>query len=66
MTMIDISFQMTSDTKQGKDPDTFSQTLNNYHKSLWEKPLPDGTNFSLSQNASPPFYLNLNTLYKYN
>lgn len=57
MKAIDVTFQMTNDTKPNKDPDTYSQTLNNYHKMLWEKPLPDGTFFSFSQNATPPFYL---------
>lgn len=36
MKAIDVTFQMTNDTKPNKDPDTFSQTLNNYHKMLCE------------------------------
>ncbi len=42
MTSIDIKFNMFSDTPKGKDPDTFSKTLNLYHQKLWSKKLPNG------------------------
>ena len=45
--MIDVTFNMFSDTPKGKDPDSFSQTLRNYHKILWSKPLPSGICFNL-------------------
>ena len=45
--MIDITFNMFSDTPEGKDPDSYSQTLRSYHKILWSKPLPNGTSFDL-------------------
>ena len=55
--MIDISINVFLDTKQNKDPDTFSRTLNDYHHFLWEKPLPNGSYFWLDQNDTPPYYL---------
>ena len=45
--MIDITFDMFSDTPEGKDPDTWSPTLRKYHQILWSKRLPNGTIFSL-------------------
>ena len=45
--MIDITFDMFSDTPEGKDPDTWSPTLREYHQTLWNKRLPNGKIFSL-------------------
>ena len=45
--MIDISFNVYSDTPEGRDPDTWSPTLRKYHQILWNKRLPNGTIFSL-------------------
>jgi hypothetical protein len=45
--MIDITFNVFSDTPKGKDPDSYSPTLRKYHQTLWNKPLPNGTNFTL-------------------
>ena len=45
--MIDINFNFYSDTPEGKDPDSYSPTLCNYHKILWSKPLPNGISFDL-------------------
>lgn len=45
--MIDITFDMFSDTPEGKDPDTWSPTLRKYHQTLWNKRLPNGKMFSL-------------------
>ena len=45
--MIDIEFNVFSDTPNGKDPDSFSPTLRNYHQKLWSKRLPNGTYFYL-------------------
>tara|TARA_B110001450_G_scaffold108285_1_gene102458 strand:- start:61 stop:768 length:708 start_codon:yes stop_codon:yes gene_type:complete len=47
MTILDITFDVYSDTPKGKDPDKFSSTLRDYHKLLWSKPLPNGTLFKL-------------------
>jgi len=49
-TLIDISFHFSSDTPQGKDPDSYSPTLRKYHRLLWSKPLPNGVNFNLDDN----------------
>jgi hypothetical protein len=45
--MIDISFDVYSDTPAGKDPDSFSSTLRNYHQILWSKSLPNREEFDL-------------------
>ena len=42
MALIDINFDMFSDTPSGKDPDELSKTLNSYHQMLWSKNLPNG------------------------
>ena len=39
--MIDITFDFRTDSK-GRDPDTYSPTLNAYHRALWSKELPNG------------------------
>ena len=46
---IDINFNVYSDTPEGKDPDSYSPTLRNYHKSLWSKKLPNGSLFKLNE-----------------
>ncbi|MEG9861266.1 MAG: hypothetical protein V6Z81_01990 [Parvularculales bacterium] len=45
--MIDINFNVFSDTPEGKDPDSHSPTLRKYHQILWNKKLPNGKNFKL-------------------
>ena len=47
MSSIDINFDVYSDTPKGKDPDSFSSTLRNYHKLLWSKSLPNKKKFYL-------------------
>ncbi len=44
---INVAFDFRSDAG-GKDPDTHSPTLRQYHKLLWSKPLPRGGRFDLS------------------
>ncbi len=51
---INISFDVRSDAN-GKDPDSASSTLKNYHTILWSKPLPNGKMFHLNQEGK---YLN--------
>ena len=46
---IDINFNVYSDTPKGKDPDSYSPTLRNYHKNLWSKKLPNGLFFKLDE-----------------
>ena len=48
MTQIDITFNVFSDTPEGKDPDSFSPTLRKYHHILWSKSLPNGKSFFLN------------------
>lgn len=47
MTLIDANFDFYTDTPPGKDPDSYSPTLRQYHKALWSKPLPSGDAFQL-------------------
>jgi hypothetical protein len=51
MTIIDINFNVYSDTPEGKDPDSFSPSLRNYHQALWSKPLPGNKEFCLDLNT---------------
>ena len=46
--MIDVTFRFTSDTPEGKDPDSHSPTLRRYHRLLWSKRLPNGRHFELN------------------
>ena len=43
---IDTTIDFESDAG-GKDPDSHSATLRSYHRLLWRKALPDGTEFDL-------------------
>ena len=43
--LIDITFNVFTDTPEGKDPDSFSPTLRKYHHILWNKKLPNGKIF---------------------
>jgi hypothetical protein len=54
--VIDTSFDFRSDTPAGKDPDSHSKTLRQYHKLLWSKSLPSGDLFDLS-DTTPGHYL---------
>ena len=47
MGLVDINFNVFSDTPKGKDPDSYSPTLRRYHQILWSKPLPNGARFDL-------------------
>ena len=51
MGIIDITFDVFSDTPEGKDPDSHSPTLRRYHQILWSKPLPNGVRFDLDDNT---------------
>lgn len=52
--MIDTTFDMYSDSN-GKDPDSASPTLQNYHKLLWSKTLPNGKLFELEANTQKSY-----------
>jgi len=51
VSLIDINFNVTSDTPKGKDPDSYSPTLRMYHKILWSKHLPNGMKFDMDVNT---------------
>ena len=48
---MDISFNFYSDANGG-DPDSTSPTLKKYHKLLWNKALPNGTQFELTDKKN--------------
>ena len=52
MTLIDIHFDVFSDTPKDKDPDSYSATLRKYHQILWSKPLPNGIRFDLDRDTA--------------
>ncbi len=51
MTIIDINFDVYSDTPKGRDPDSYSPTLRKHHQILWSKPLPNGVEFNLDDSV---------------
>lgn len=55
-TVIDTSFNFTTDTPPGLDPDRWSPTLHRYHQVLWSRTLPSGRRFGL-EDARPIGYL---------
>jgi hypothetical protein len=54
--LIDIDFDFRKDTPFGNDPDLYSPTLRQYHKILWNKKLPNGKTFNLTDTV-PKIYL---------
>lgn len=52
---IDTTFDISTDTPPGEDPDTWSPTARRYHQALWSKPLPDGSQFDLVATPYPPY-----------
>ena len=56
--MINIEFDVYSDTPKGRDPDSYSPTLRNYHKRLWSKQLPSGKMFKLTDKYPKKLYHN--------
>lgn len=56
MTIISTEFIFHTDTPKGSDPDRFSPTLRRYHRILWSRRLPDGTEFELKDDF-PNYYL---------
>ena len=48
--LIDTSFDFRTDAR-GKDPDTYSPALRQYHKLLWSKALPSGDIFHLDDTV---------------
>jgi hypothetical protein len=54
--VVNTSLDFRTDTPPGKDPDTFSPTLRQYHKHLWSKTLPSGARFDPT-DSRPGAYL---------
>lgn len=52
--IIDTTFDFTTDAG-GKDPDSHSKTLKQYHKILWSKKLPSGECFELQENEAKKY-----------
>lgn len=52
--MIEINFDMRLDSR-GKDPDSASKTLKQYHKILWSKNLPNGRPFILDDTVEKAY-----------
>ena len=50
-TLIDTEFDFRQEVG-GKDPDTYSPTLKQYHQILWNKPLPNGKLLQISHIKS--------------
>lgn len=49
---IDTAFDVYSDTPIGKDPDSHSRMLRQFHRALWSKQLPSGDLFTLSADQA--------------
>lgn len=52
---VDTTFDFSSDTPSGRDPDAYSPTLKRYHRALWSKALPSDALLKLT--AEPGTYL---------
>ena len=50
--MVDVLYDVRSHIRAGADPDKHSQQLKQFHKTLWSKPLPNGTFFNLTDTES--------------
>jgi len=61
---IDTSFNFYSDAKGG-DPDSTSPTLKKYHKILWNKDLPGGKKFNLSDKKAGSYLYHESELGKF-
>jgi hypothetical protein len=51
---IDVAFDFRSDAG-GRDPDTHSLTLRQYHQRMWSRALPNGATFNLSATTRLPY-----------
>lgn len=62
--LIDVRFDVRSDSN-GKDPDSSSPTLREYHKYLWSKPLPCGKLFDLDNHTKDVYLFHKSDLGEY-
>lgn len=56
MSLIDVTYSMYNDS-MGRDPDSYSKTLNKYHSILWSKKLPSNYDFELKLVGKTKFIL---------
>lgn len=54
---LDVGYDFRDDTPSGRDPDSHSKMLREYHRALWSKPLPDGTELALRAGSAKPYLL---------
>ncbi len=59
---VDVNFDFRTDTPRGKDPDSDSPTMKEYHRLIYSKPLPDGKEFKLESHDSSYYYLTWNDI----
>lgn len=57
MNKIDINFDFREESK-GRDPDRWSPTLQEYHRIVWSKSLPNGRMFTLNKTSQNRLYHN--------
>lgn len=55
MNKIDINFDFREESK-GRDPDRWSPTLQEYHRIVWSKSLPNGRLFTLNKTSQNRLY----------
>lgn len=55
MNKIDIYFDFRKESK-ARDPDRWSPTLQEYHRIVWSKPLPNGKIFTLNKISQNRLY----------
>jgi hypothetical protein len=63
--IIDTNFKVYTDANGG-DPDSTSKTLKKYHKILWNKTLPNGTKFELTDKKSGTYLYHNSELGEFN
>ena len=63
--IIDTNFKVYTDANGG-DPDSTSPTLKNYHKILWNKTLPNGAKFELTDKKSGTYLFHNSELGEFN
>ena len=63
---IDPRFDVRADSNLNSDPDSHSETLRQYHKLLWSKPLPSGDMLSLSDNVKGKYLFHCSSKGEFN
>jgi hypothetical protein len=55
--MIELDRDYWADTPKDKDPDSYSESLNKHHQTVWTKPLPNGKIFELTSEKARGYKL---------